>query len=469
LHFHAKQGQTQFDPYFMTDLLQLAQDIVGSAVAGGATAADSTIREGSEFNATVRCRELEQLKEASSKAIGLRVFFGKRAASAYSSDFSNAGIGRLLSSALAAARITSEDPKAGLPDPSEAGQTGIDLDLYREDVAQRDPGVLIDAARRAEEAAFAVDSRIQNSEGASFSASHGRKILATSQGFVGEYRRSSCSLSVTPIAVLEGGIGSAGMQQDYWYTAARSLAALEPPEEVGRKAAERALRRLGARKVRTTRVPVVFDQRTARSLLGSLFEAVTGDAIYRKASYLAGKLGQKIADESVTVVDDGTMPGGFGSAPFDDEGVRTRRTVVVERGVLKSYLLNSYTARKLDMKTTGNASRGLTGNPGVGAHNFFLEPGPSSPENILRSVRNGFYVTDFMGHGVNIVTGDLSYGASGLWIENGELAYPVEEVTVAGNLLEIFQGIAAIGSDLEFRSALASPTLLISEMTVAGQ
>jgi PmbA protein len=440
----------------MPDLPQLAQDVVSSAVASGATAADSTIREGSEFNATVRCRELEQLKEAGSKAIGLRVFFGKRAASAYSSDFSDAGIERLLSSALAAARITSEDPKAGLPDPCESGQTEIDLDLYREDVAQRDPGVLIDAARRAEEAAFALDRRIQNSEGASFSASHGRKILATSQGFVGEYRRSSCSLSVTPIAVPEGGTGSTGMQQDYWYTAGRSLAGLEPPEAVGRKAAERALRRLGARKVPTARV-------------GSLFEAVTGDAIYRKASYLAGKLGQKIAHESVTVVDDGTMRGGFGSSPFDDEGVRTRRTVVVERGVLKNYLLNSYTARKLGMKTTGNASRGLTGNPGVGAHNFFLEPGPSSPENILRSVKNGFYVTDFMGHGVNIVTGDLSYGASGLWIENGELAYPVEEVTVAGNLLEIFQGIAAIGSDLEFRSALASPTLLISEMTVAGQ
>jgi len=452
-----------------SSLSELAQDVVASAMKSGATAADSIVREGSEFNATVRCRELEQLKEAGSKAIGLRVFYGQRVASAYSSDFSPAGIERLISSALAAARVTSEDPSAGLPEPAESGQHAADLDLYREDVAQRDAGVLIDAARRAEEAAFSADPRIQNSEGSSFSASHGRKILATSGGFVGEYRRTSCSLSVTPIAIPAGENGSSGMQQDYWYTAARSLADLESPEQVGRKAAERALRRLGARKIPTTRVPVVFDQRTAGSLLESLFEAVTGDAIYRKASFLAGKLGQKIAADSLSVVDDGTMRGGFGSAPFDDEGVPTRRTMVMERGVLKNYLLNSYTARKLAMKTTGNASRGLTGNPGVGAHNFFLEPGPGSAEDIIRSVKNGFYVTDFMGHGVNIVTGDLSYGATGLWIENGELAYPVEEVTVAGNLLEMLGRVAAIGSDLEFRGSLASPTLLISEMTVAGQ
>ena len=455
----------------MTDLKQLAQDVVASAMKNGATAADSIIREGSEFDATVRCNELEQLKEAGSKAIGLRVFSGHRVASAYSSDFSPAGIERLIASALGASRVTSEDPCAGLPEPTEAGEFSGDLDLYREDVAQRDPAALIAAARRAEQAAFALDPRIQNSEGSSFSASHGRKILATSQGFVGEYRRSSCSLSVSAIAVPDPGAGAGGigMQQDYWYTASRSLAGLEPPEQVGRIAAERALRRLGARKIPTTRVPVVFDQRTAGSLLGSLFDALNGDAIYRRASFLAGKLGEKIAAESVTLVDDGTMPGGFGSAPFDDEGVRTRRTAVIERGVLKSYLLNSYTARKLGLKTTANAARGITGNPGVGAHNFFLEPGPAPAEEIIRSVRNGFYVTDFMGHGVNIVTGDLSYGATGLWIENGELAYPVEEVTVAGNLLEMLQGVAAVGSDLVFRGSVASPTLLISEMTVAGQ
>jgi PmbA protein len=454
----------------MTDLQQLAQDVVAGAMKSGATAADSIIREGSEFTAAVRCGETEQLKEAGSKAIGLRVFLGNRVASSYSSDFSAQGIERLVSSALAAARITSEDPCASLPEPSQAGQHAGDLELFSEDVTHLDAPALIESARRAEQSAFAFDPRIQNSEGASFDASHGRKILATSTGFVGEYRRSYCSLSVEPIAVPEPGAasGGAGMQRDYWHTVARGLAGLEPPEQVGREAAARALRRLGARKVATAHVPVVFDQRTAKSLLGSIAGALNGDAIFRRASFLAGKLGERIASEAVTVVDDGTLVSGFGSAPFDDEGVRTRRTVVIERGVLKSYLLNTYTARKLGLETTGNASRGLTGNPGVGAHNFFLEAGLTPPDQIIRSVRSGFYVTEFMGHGVNAVTGDVSLGAAGLWIEDGELAYPVEEVTVAGNLLEMLQGITTVGSDLEFRGSIASPTVLIGEMTVAG-
>ena len=455
----------------MTDLQQLAQDVVASAVKSSATAADSIIREGNEFTTTVRCGETEQLKEAGSKAIGLRVFLGNRVASSYSSDFSPQGIERLIASAVAAARVTSEDPCAGLPEPGQAGQHTGNLELFSEDVTRLDAPALIDSARRAEQAAFALDPRIQNSEGASFDASYDRKILATSTGFVGEYRRSYCSLSVEPIAVPEPGAasGGSGMQRDYWHTASRGLATLEPPEQVGREAAARALRRLGARKVATARVPVVFDQRTARSLLGSLAGALNGDAIYRGASFLAGKLGERVAAESVTVVDDGTLVGGFGSAPFDDEGVKTRRTVVIERGVLKSYLLNCYTARKLSLETTGNASRGLTGNPGVGTHNFFLEAGAIGSDQIIASVRNGFYVTEFMGHGVNAVTGDVSLGAAGLWIENGEFAYPVEEVTVAGNLLEMLQGITAVGSDLEFRGSMASPTLLVGEMTVAGQ
>ena len=455
----------------MQDLQQLAQEVVASAVRHGATAADCILREGSEFTATVRCGEVEKLKEAGAKAIGLRVFVGSRVASTYSSDFSSAGMERLVSSALAAARVTSEDPYAGLPEDEQLGQLPGDLQLFCEDVTRLEAPALIDAARRTEQAAFAVDARIQNSEGATCDASYGRKILATSAGFVGQYRRSSCSLSVVPIAVPQAGdeAGGRGMQQDYWYTVARSFAALESPEQVGRIAAERALRRLGARKAATVRVPVVFDQRTAGSLLGSLFDALSGDSVYRQASFLAGKLGEKIASDAVTLMDDGTLPGGFGSAPFDDEGVKTRCTTVIERGVLKSYLLNSYAARKLGLATTGNASRGVAGNPGVGPHNFFLQPGAASPEGILRSVRTGFYVTDFMGFGVNTVTGDVSLGAAGLWIDSGELAYPVEEVTVAGNLLEMLQGIQAVGSDLEFRGSIASPTLLVGEMTVAGQ
>jgi PmbA protein len=229
------------------------------------------------------------------------------------------------------------------------------------------------------------------------------------------------------------------------------------------------VRRLGARKVDTQRVPVVFEPRTARSLLDNLFQAVHGESIYRQSSFLAGKLGEKIATENLTVVDDGTLAGLFGTTPFDDEGVPTRRTLVIERGVLKSYLLNTYTARKLSMKTTGNASRGLSGNAGIGHGNLFMEGGERSPEEIITGIANGFYVTELIGSGVNIVTGDYSRGAAGLWIRNGELAFPVSEVTIAGNLNNMLMDMEAIGSDLEFRGSVAAPTLLIREMTVGGR
>jgi PmbA protein len=250
---------------------------------------------------------------------------------------------------------------------------------------------------------------------------------------------------------------------------ARTLKKLQAPEEVGRIAAERTVRRLGARKVKTARVPIVFAPQTARSLLDTIFDAVTGDAIYRHSSFLTDKLGEAIAGENITVVDDGTMVGGFGSSPFDGEGVPTQRTVVIERGVLKSYLLNTYTARKLGLKSTGNAARGLAGTPGIGAGNFFLEKGDKSPQQIVKGIKSGLYVTEFLGFGVNLVTGDYSRGASGLWIENGELAYPVEEITVAGNLKEMLRNITEIGDDLEFRGSIAAPTLRLDGMTVAGE
>jgi PmbA protein len=259
------------------------------------------------------------------------------------------------------------------------------------------------------------------------------------------------------------------MERDYWFTIARNYIGLEDPEAVGRKAAERALRRLGAVKVETQRVPVVFEPRISRTLLGNIFDAVDGRAIYRNASFLAGKLGQRIAAANITLFDDGTIPGLFGSSPFDDEGVPTRRTPVIERGVLKNYLLNTYTARKLGMKTTGNASRGVTGNAGIGHGNFFLEAGDRAPEEIIRGIKNGFYVTELIGSGVNTVTGDYSRGAVGIWIRDGELAFPVSEVTVAGTLQEMLNGIAEIGNDLEFRGSVSAPTIMIGEMTVAGR
>src|SRR5205085_2457565 len=258
-------------------------------------------------------------------------------------------------------------------------------------------------------------------------------------------------------------------ERDYWYTMARNYAGLEAADQVGRTAARRALRRLNPVKVETQRVPIIFDQSAARSLLDNIFEAVHGMSIYRHESFLAGKLGERVASERITVVDDGTIPGLFGTSPFDDEGAPSRRTVVIERGVLKSYLLNTYAARKLEMKTTGNASRGLTGNAGIGHGNFYVEKGVQTAEQIIAGIANGFYVTELMGFGVNIVTGDYSRGAAGLWIRNGELAFAVSEVTIAGNLKDMLLGLDQVGSDLEFRGSVAAPTLKIGEMTIGGK
>jgi PmbA protein len=447
------------------DLKEIATDVVKRAMAAGASGAEAVVRDGTEFSTVVRLGEVETLKESGGRAIGVRVFSGKRAASTYTSDFSPEALDRMVSSAVTLSRVTSEDPCAGLPDAGEQGSVAGDLDLYYDDVYSLSTADRIEYARRAEKAAMSVDPRIRNSEGGTFDAAVGRKVLATSNGFVGEYRRSYCSVSAVPIAQDENG----AMQRDYWYSVSRNMGRLESPDEVGKTAAQRTLRRLGARKVKTTRVPVIFDPQVARALLGEICDAVNGDSIYRGASFLAGKLGEKVAGENITIVDDGIMPGGFGTSPFDGEGVPTRRTVVIENGVLKSYLLNCYTARKLGLKTTGNAARGLAGNPGISSGNFFLQPGTRTAQQMLRDVPDGLYLTEFLGFGVNLVTGDFSRGASGQWIVNGELAYPVEEITVAGNLKDMLCNISEIGSDLEFRGAVASPTIRIDGLTVAGE
>ena len=464
-----------------SDLKQLASDVVAKALRAGASDAEAVISEGDEFSVLVRLGQVETLKESGSRAIGLRVFMGQHTASTSSSDFSTEGIERLVSGAVTLARITSEDPFAGLPDAGQFGVTKAaradgSMGLYFEDVYSLPPDQRLDYARRAEASAMAADTRIQNSDGGSFDAATGHKILVNSRGFVGEKRSSYCSISAMPIAQDATG----GMQRDYWYSAARTLARLESPEAIGAEAARRTLRRLNARRVPTQKAPIVFSAEIARSVMGNVFDAANGDAIYRSASFFAGMLGEQVAGENITVIDDGTLMfpgasggfedgiGGFGTTPFDGEGLPSRRTVVIERGILKNYLLNTYTARKLNMQSTGNASRGLAGNPGIGGGNFFLEAGSLAPEQIIGDVKQGLYVTETMGFGVNLVTGDYSQGASGLWIENGELAYPVEEITIAGNLKDMYRNVVAIGNDLVFRGSSASPTIRVEGMTIAG-
>lgn len=455
-----------------TDLRQIALEVLDRAMKAGATDAEAVAYEGEEFSTLVRLGQVEMLKESGSRAIGLRVFDGLRAASTSSSDLSCEGLEKLVSGAVELARITSEDPFVGLPDESEFGSIQGDLGLYFEDVNEQPPAERIEIARRCEAAALAYDTRIQNSGGGDFDTSTSHKVMVNSRGFVGETRRSYCGFSAAPIAHDEHG----KMQRNYWYSSSRTTSRLESPEAIGIKAAQRALRRLGAKPVKTQRVPVVFSPEIARSIIGNMFDAANADSIYRHASFFDGMLGERVAGDNITVIDDGTMVfdiggiriGGFGTAPFDGEGLPTRRTVLVERGILKSYVSNTYTARKLGIASTGNASRGLAGNPGIGAHNFFLEAGDISPEQLIGDVKQGLYVTETMGFGVNLVTGDYSQGASGLWIENGELAYPVEEITIAGNLKEMYRNIAGIADDLVFRSASASPTIRVEGMTIAG-
>jgi PmbA protein len=451
------------------DLESLAADVVARAVKVGASDAEAVVREGDEFSVNVRMGEVETLQESGSRGLGLRVFHGKRSATASTSDLTADGIRQLIEGAMALVKVTEEDPFTGLPEAAEFGSLTEDLHLYYDDVYSLDGKQRIEWARRAEAAALGADPRITNSDGGSFDAATGRMVLANSRGFVGGYRTSYAGVSAAPLAMDTNG----QMQRDGWWSSARSFAHLESPEAVGQEAARRTLRRLGARRVATQRVPIVFAPEVARSLIGSIFEAASGDAIWRSASFLAGKLGESIGAANINIVDDHTMllgtgAGGYGTSPFDGEGLRSQRTVVVENGELRNYLLNTYTARKLGMKSTHNASRGLAGTPGVGCGNLYLEPGAQTPEEIIAEIPSGFFVTSLMGFGTNIVTGDYSRGATGLWIENGQLTHAVEEVTVAGNLGEMLKNVAAIGNDLVFRGAIASPTLRIDGMTVAG-
>ena len=456
------------------DLQSLVTDVVALAMKAGATDAEAVAREGDEFSVNVRMGEVETIKESGSRALGLRVFRGKRSASTSTSDLTSDGVRKLIEGAMALSQITEEDPFAGLPEAEEFGPAveiprAEDQHLYFDDVYSLPAAERVEWARRCEAAALAADPRINNSDGGSFDASTGRRAIANSRGFAGGYRSSYAGVSAAPLATDADG----KMQRDGWWSSARSLALLDSPESVGLEAARRTIRRLGARRVPTQRVPIVFSPESARTLIGSIFDAVSGDSIWRGASFLAGKLGETIAVSGLTVVDDNLMvlsngAGGFGTSPFDAEGLPSLRTLVIEHGVLKNYMLNTYTARKLGMKSTHNGARGLAGTPGVGCGNLYVHPGLSSKEQVVGDVKAGLYVTSLMGTGVNVVTGDYSRGAAGLWIENGELTHAVEEITIAGNLGEMLKNITAIGSDLVFRTSIASPTLRIDGMTVGG-
>jgi PmbA protein len=443
-------------------LENLATTVLQQARQLGATAGDVLIATGESFSAGVRFGEVEKVQNAREKRMGLRLFVGHSSAITSTANFAREAVEDLVAETVALATATAADEFSGLPPAEDLARDFPDLDLA-DSPTNLTSETQIALAREAEAAALGADSRVTNSEGAEFSSGSREILYANSLGFVGQYYTTSYSLSVVPVASQNG-----AMQRDYWYSAHRKLNKLEPAAAVGKKAAERTVRRLGARRVKTQEAPVVFDPEMAASLLRHLAGAVSGSALYRKTSFLLGKLGEKIAASGIWVDDDALIPAALGSKPFDGEGLPTRRTPVVADGVLTSYLLDTYSARKLGLRSTGNASRSFADVPAASPTNFFLRPSTTSPEEIIGSVRAGLYVTELSGFGVNPVTGDYSRGAVGLWIENGELAYPVEEITIAGNLLEMFQNIEIIGNDLELRGSIAAPTLKIARMTIAG-
>ena len=442
--------------------LELAEELLRRARVEGATDADALVVSGTDFSVTVRKGEVEKLTDAGSKALGLRVFVGKRTATSYSSDFSPAALSSLVAETVAMARVTGEDAAAGLPDETQAFDAA-DLGLHDPSPAAMPTALRIEHARRAEAAALAVSPEITNSEGASFGSGEDEIALANSRGFGGSYRASSVSMSVVPVGERDG-----QKERDWWYSSGRGLGELLAPEEVGRIAAERTLRRLGARKVKTAEVPVVFDPETAADLLGHVFGALSGYAVFRGATFLKDRLGEAVASPLLTIVDEGRKPRGLGSRPFDGEGLLTRRNVPLENGVLRHFLCDAYAARKIGARPTGSARRRVGGGPSVGAGNLCFAAGEAKPADIVAGVEHGLYVTDVIGFGVNLVTGDYSQGASGLWIENGQLAFPVHEVTIAGNLKQMLLDIDAVGTDLEWRGSSASPTLRVKRMMLSG-
>jgi PmbA protein len=450
----------------LSELLELGDRIVSMARKGGISVAECVLRSGAELSAKVRLDKPELVEEAGHRSAGLRVMKGKQVATTSTSDLTEAGIQRFVADALELVELSQEDPFAGPADPALLvdASTSPELELFDPKGGGVDASQAIALARIGEKAAREFDPRISNSEGATFSRTASGAAVVLSSGFRGAYRGSYQSLSIVPVAEDEGGKKRRG----YYWTAKRFLDDLEDPKKVGEEAARRTLRKLGAKSVTTGEFPVVFDPDAARSILGLLAGCVMGSAIWRKASYLLDREGTQVASDLVTVVDDPLLLRGPGSRPYDGEGLKSRTNVVVEKGVLRTYLCDSYSARKLARESTGNASRGGSAGVGCSTSNFILSPGADSNADIVKSTKQGLYVTEMMGFGFNAVTGDFSRGAGGFWIENGELAYPVSEVTISLNVDELWKRIDAVGSDLDLRTAMASPTFRVSKMTVAG-
>lgn len=426
--------------------------VLGVARALGAGATEASLSTGAGLSTTVRLGDIEMLEHHRDKRMGVTVYLDGRKGSASSSDFGEAALRATVEAALGIARHTEPDACAGLADAEDLCREVPDLDLYHPWALP--PEQAIDIATRCEAVARGADARITNSEGATVDVYAGTYAYGNTAGFLGAYSSSRSSIACTVIA-------SAGeaMQRDYWYTVARDAALLEDPEAVGRRAAERALARLGGRKLETCSAPVVFEARAATTLFGHFLGAVSGGNLYRKASFLLDALGQPVFAPHVELLERPHLRGALGSAPFDGDGVATRERTLVEAGVLQGYVLSAYSARRLGMKTTGNAG---------GVHNLLVSHGERDLPGLLARMGRGLLVTELMGFGVNAVTGDYSRGASGFWVEDGAIAFPVEEITIAGNLKDMFRDIVEVGADVELRGNVRSGSVLIGEMTIAG-
>jgi PmbA protein len=435
------------------DALQaISASVLKRAREGGATSAETEVSQAIGQSVTVRKGDVETIEYHRDKGVSVTVFVGKRRGHASSADTSPAAIETAVDKALTIARYTEEDEAAGLADPEHLARDVPELDLYH---PWRLPvETAIDIATRCEAAALAVDPRITNSEGATVSAHEADFIYANSLGFTGGYRTSRHGISCSVIAEENG-----AMQRDHWYTSSRVPGELESPETVGTTTGRRSVRRLGARKIATRNAPVLFEAPVASGLIGHFVMAVSGGSLYRKSSFLLDSIGRSVFAPHVTISERPHLARGVASAPFDDEGVATRDRDVVAGGVVNGYFLGSYSARKLGMQSTGNAG---------GSHNLIVSHGHDDLDAMLRRMGTGLLVTELLGQGVNPVTGDYSRGAAGFWVENGAIAYPVEEITIAGNLVDMYQRIVAIGSDVDRRGSKQTGSILISEMTIAG-